>query len=113
MCQNQIRDFLNRLGFSPSYKGYPYLVWAIYLVMTDCSHFFPVMKYLYLNIAEHFGTSPSVVQYAIRAILEAHRTPQNVRRFSELTGYLADCIPTPKEFIAIIADHLMRGHNKF
>lgn len=109
MHQSRIQNLLNRLGVSSSSKGYPYLVHAIYLVMTDCSHYCPVMKYLYFDIAEHFGTSPTAVQYAIRIMLEAHHTPQYLQSFSELTGYPANHTPTPKEFIAILADYLLRS----
>lgn len=69
-----------------------------------------ITKVLYPGIAEHFNTTPSKVERAIRHAIEVAWTRGKIENINSIFGYniySKNDKPTNGEFIALIADKLI------
>lgn len=108
MNKKQISELLSRIGISPAYKGYPYLVHVIHLTTDKEGCPFLVIKELYARTADFFGVSATSIQHSIRTLLDVYWSQNNTKYFFDIIGYpVHDTLP-PKEFIAVIADYIKR-----
>lgn len=98
------------VGIPAHIKGYHYLRQAIKLVMQDESLVSRITKELYPRVAEHFDTSSSKVERAIRHAIEVAWTRGKIENINKMFGfqvYTKHEKPTNGEFIALVADKLV------
>lgn len=97
------------VGIPAHIKGYHYLRYAIKLVMENGALINRITKELYPRVAEHFETSPSKVERAIRHAIEVAWTRGKIENINALFGFIVynkNEKPTNGEFIALVADKL-------
>ena len=91
-----------------------YIREAIKMVIGNVSILSYVTKELYPTIGEHYNTSASKVERAIRHAIEVAWSREQVETITNLFGYTINNEkgkPTNSEFIAMVADKL-RLQNK-
>ena len=76
------------VGIPAHIKGYHYLRYAIKLVMEDGSLINRITKELYPRVAEHFDTSASKVERAIRHAIEVAWTRGKIENINALFGFI-------------------------
>lgn len=112
-CQLEetITAFLYRMGVPPHIKGYAYLRRAIFLVVTDPSLVSAVTKILYPDLAQHYKTTSTCVERAIRYAIETAWDRCDDAFLRNCFGYAASRKkPTNRAFIATVADLLRTEH---
>lgn len=105
--ERSVSIFLRSLGIPAHLDGYKYIRDAIILAINDMGLLSPITKKLYPMIAEHYGTSKSCVERAIRHAISVSWVRGNKNMFNDIFGYSADDIarrPTNSEYIAMAAD---------
>ena len=96
-----IYDRLYRLGLAASYAGFFHTARAVLLACREPYRLTCVTKWLYPEVADHYGTTWHAVErsirYSISILWEAH--PNRLRDLSEdlLSGK-----PAPAKFIAML-----------
>ena len=97
------------IGIPPHIKGYQFLRQAVKLVIDKPEMINHITKELYPSIAQHFDTSSSKVERAIRHAIEVAWNRGRVDEVNAIFGCRV-CTqeekPTNGEFIAMIADKL-------
>lgn len=104
-----ITDILHQVGIPAHIKGYHYLREAIMLSLDDSEMLESVTKMLYPTVAEHFNTTSSRVERAIRHAIETAWDRGDVDVVNEIFGYTVSINkgkPTNSEFIALITDNI-------
>ena len=104
-----VTEIIHQIGVPAHIKGYHYLRYAIKLVMEDGSLINRITKELYPRVAEHFDTSASKVERAIRHAIEVAWTRGKIENINALFGFIVynkNEKPTNGEFIALVADKL-------
>ncbi len=105
----KITEIMHDLGVPAHIKGYLYLRKSIELVINNINLMGAVTKELYPAVADHFNTTPSKVERAIRHAIEVTWNRGNIEL---LNKYFRNTIPaasgkaTNSQFIARIADEL-------
>ena len=97
------------IGIPAHIKGYQYLREAVRLAVENPDIINRITKELYPSIAEHFGTSPSKVERAIRHAIEVAWNRGRIETINQMFGhcvYTANDKPTNGEFVALIADKI-------
>src|SRR5690625_5090343 len=108
-----ITNIIHEIGVPAHIKGYMYLREAISMLYNDIELLGSITKVLYPEIAEHFNTTASRVERAIRHAIEIAWSRGNVDAISSLFGYTVSVTkakPTNSEFIAMVADRLRLDH---
>ena len=98
------------IGIPAHIKGYQYLREGIKMVVAEPDRINCITKVLYPGIAEHFDTTPSKVERAIRHAIEVAWTRGRIDNINAIFGYniySKNDKPTNGEFIALIADKLI------
>ena len=101
---NAVARAIESLGVTRDLAGFKYLVAAV--AMQSGSHEPPNVKEIYEVIAEHFYTTPSAVEKAMRYAIESAWTKGDMNRQQEAFGFSVDeerGKPTNAEFIARLA----------
>jgi two-component system response regulator (stage 0 sporulation protein A) len=104
-----VTDIIHQVGIPAHIKGYHYLRYAIILSLDDVDMLDSITKKLYPSIAEHFNTTSSRVERAIRHAIEIAWDRGDIDVLNNLFGYtinIAKGKPTNSEFIALITDNL-------
>lgn len=104
-----VSDIMHQLGVPAHIKGYQYLRDAIIMSIEDDGIMGSVTKVLYPSVAQHFETTPSRVERAIRHAIEVAWDRGDVDILSSYFGYTIQNErgkPTNSEFIAMISDKL-------
>ena len=104
-----VTEIIHDVGVPAHIKGYQYLRQAIILTVNDMEIINAVTKVLYPAVAEHFGTTPSRVERAIRHAIEVAWDRGDLETLQKYFGYTVNSTkgkPTNSEFIAMIADRL-------
>lgn len=104
-----VTDIIHQIGIPAHIKGYQYVRYAIMTVVTEPEIINAVTKQLYPRIAEHFGSTPSRVERAIRHAIEVAWDRGDIDVLNSYFGYTIHNgrgKPTNSEFIAMIADKL-------
>ena len=110
-----VSEMLRIMGVPASIKGYYYLRHAIIMVINDFDKIKLITKVIYPKIAEHFNTTPSCVERAIRHAIEVAWDRGDIESQNLLFGYSVSSgkgKPTNSEFIAILADSLTLRHRQ-
>lgn len=101
---------LYNLGVPTYFKGYPYIKEAIMLVTRDIGLLGAVTKSLYPKVAEKFGTTPLIVEAAIRYTIQKTWKQGNPEFINKIFGYAVNLRdgrpPTNSFFIAKLAEEL-------
>lgn len=104
-----VTDVLHQMGIPAHIKGYHYLREAIILSLRDDEMLESITKLLYPTIAEHFDTTSSRVERAIRHAIETAWDRGDIDVLNGMFGYTVSVgkgKPTNSEFIALITDNL-------
>ena len=106
----KITSIFLAIGIPAHIKGYHFLREAIKMVVKSPDTINYITKELYPGIAEHFQTSSSKVERAIRHAIEVAWTRGKVENMNDIFGYNIYSKlekPTNGEFIALVADKLI------
>ncbi|MBQ9949483.1 MAG: sporulation transcription factor Spo0A [Clostridia bacterium] len=98
------------IGIPAHIKGYHYLREAIRMVYFRPELINKITKELYPGIANHFRTTPSKVERAIRHAIEVAWSRGRIENINQIFGfsiYNKNDKPTNGEFIALVADKLI------
>ncbi len=104
-----ITDLLHSLGIPSHIKGYTYIREGIEMMFEDDSLVGSITKELYPTIAEHYSTTSSRVERAIRHAIEVSWVRGDYALMEEIFGNSVDydrAKPTNSEFLATLADRL-------
>jgi two-component system response regulator (stage 0 sporulation protein A) len=109
----EITSVFLTIGIPAHIKGYQYLREAVKMVMADKQLIGSITKELYPGIAEHFDTSASKVERAIRHAIDVAWTKGRIENINRIFGYNIYTLhdkPTNGEFIALLADKMAMEH---
>lgn len=98
------------IGIPAHIKGYHFLREAIKMVVKNPELINYITKRLYPGIAQHFDTSASKVERAIRHAIEVAWSRGKIENINSFIGYdiyTSNDKPTNGEFIALMADKLL------
>ena len=107
----RITSILLSVGIPASVKGYQYLRAAVGLCITNPDVSGRVTKVIYPTVATMFGTAPSKVERAMRHAIDIAWSRGRLEVINNLFGvniFLKNDRPTNSEFIALIADGVVR-----
>lgn len=106
----KIANLFISVGIPAHIKGYQFLREAIKMTVESPEIIGSITKKLYPTIAEHFDTSPSKVERAIRHAIEVAWSRGKIENINQIFGikvYSPNEKPTNGEFIALIADKML------
>ena len=98
----QAYDALYRLGATANYIGFFYASYAIWLCAREPERLQLVTKWLYPDVAEHYGTNWKAVERNIRALIGLIWS-NNPKGMCELAGFRLTKKPRPGQFLAFMA----------
>ena len=104
-----ISNVIKELGIPANLKGYRYIVYGVELLINDINLIDCTMG-VYKAIAEHFETSASRAERAIRVAIETGWDRANIDLVTKMFGYSVDANkgrPTNGEFLATVADYMI------
>ena len=103
----RVRALLCRLGGTANYAGFAQTAYAVSLAAGQPERLLLVTKWLYPDVARHFGTTWRCVERNIRTAAAAawERNPQLL---SELAGCELARKPTNAQFLAILSRWFFR-----
>jgi two-component system response regulator (stage 0 sporulation protein A) len=107
--EERITNIFLVVGIPAHIKGYQFLREAIKMAVKEPEIINSITKKLYPGIAEHFDTTASKVERAIRHAIEVAWNRGKVENINDIFGYkvyTANDKPTNGEFIALVADKL-------
>lgn len=102
----KISSILNKLGVSPSIKGYYYVRTAIEMVVNDKESLIGITKRMYPEIGKEYSSSASKVERGIRHAIESAWKKGASNVFRDLTGFNFEEKPTNCQFIAGVAEYI-------
>lgn len=108
--EERITNIFISVGIPAHIKGYQYLRQGIMLAVDTPSIINSITKTLYPAIADHFSTTPSKVERAIRHAIEVAWNRGKIENINSIFGirvYSNSDKPTNGEFIALIADKML------
>ena len=101
----EIYDLLYQLGIIANCSGFFYTTYSIWLAVRDPVRLTLVTKWLYLDVAKHYGSSTDAVGKGIsRVITEVWSNKPEL--LSIWARYALIEKPKPAEFIAILASRI-------
>lgn len=92
---------LHQLGVSANYKGFLHVVHAVTLCMQQQERLLPVTKWLYPDVARHYGTSWKAVERNIRTV-SAIAWERNRPLLEALAQRHLERCPCPAEFLVLL-----------
>ncbi len=108
--EEKISNIFITVGIPAHIKGYQFLREAIKLAIEKPDIINSITKELYPSIAEHFQTSASKVERAIRHAIEVAWNRGKIENINSVFGikvYTNNEKPTNGEFIALVADKML------
>ena len=106
----KISNVFISVGIPAHIKGYQFLRDAIKMAIDEPDIINSITKRLYPEVAEHFDTTASKVERAIRHAIEVAWNKGKIENINTLFGlkvYTSNEKPTNGEFIALVADKLL------
>ena len=114
VLDEKISNIFITVGIPAHIKGYQFLREAIKMAIEKPDIINSITKKLYPSIADHFSTSSSKVERAIRHAIEVAWNRGKIENINNIFGikvYNQNEKPTNGEFIALVADKmLMEGY---
>lgn len=102
-----IETELLRIGATPDYVGYRYLVMGIVKCIKDENLLYAITTRLYREIAEEFSTTPINVERGIRTLVSTLWMECDVERFTQLMGRRYDTPPGNGKLIGVLSRKLL------
>ena len=107
----KIYDLLYQLGIIANCSGFFYTTYSVWLAVREPERLTLVTKWLYLDVAKHYGSSVDAVGKGIsRVITEVWANKSEV--LSNWARYALTEKPKPAEFIAILASKITDDQSK-
>lgn len=103
----KIYSLLYRLGVTAGYIGFFYISYAVYLSLRQPERLLLVTKWLYPDVAEHYGTTARAVERNMRTVAAAVWR-ENREKLYELAGEPLHRRPTVSRFLRILVSSLER-----
>ena len=101
---SEIYDLLYRLGIAGNYTGFFQTAYAVYLATRQPERLLLVTKWLYPEVARHYGTNWTSVERNIRTVTEiAWNGHRSYLEF--LAQRPLDSRPSPSCFLSILTMH--------
>ena len=101
-----VENRLLRIGATPEYVGYPYLVDSILLVWEQPEAGRNITTKVYPVIAQQWGVSSASVERSIRTLIAALWQMADKRPLGQLMGRDYDAPPGNSKFIGVAARRL-------
>lgn len=101
-----IRRLLLRLGATPRYIGFDYVVHAVSLSLGNSQYLLSVTKELYPDVARKYHTTLYSVERDIRTIINII-WKRNPALLGQIAGYPLNKRPSVSEFIAILREYFL------
>lgn len=86
----EIKNMLDLLALSPTYKGYGYLLWLLERIVPSPPLEEALMSYLYPACAQAFGTKPASVERCVRHAIESIFTHGSLNGIERCFGLKVD-----------------------
>ncbi|KMZ52749.1 sporulation initiation factor Spo0A C-terminal domain-containing protein [Dorea sp. D27] len=99
---DKTRALLLRLGIRSTLKGFHFLLYGLKLCHSSENYLLAVYKTLYVDIADHFGTSRDNVEHCIRTAITNCWYKGNRELLDKIAGYRLKHRPANGEFIDIL-----------
>lgn len=106
--KQKIREVLFDARISRTYKGYPYLEHAIYLVVEDERRLRHIFNEVYGKVGEHYGVAASAVEKNLRTIRDAFWKSNCFDFFKDRSGVILYNRPYLRELIELLADEVTK-----
>ena len=103
--QEAIYALLRSLGLLAEHTYFFHTAYAVYLLLENPERICCVTKWLYPEVARHYGTTPSAVERNIRFAL-SQVWAREPRLLAHMAGYPLLKRPTTRRFLAILARYL-------
>ena len=107
----KIYDLLYQLGVIANCSGFFYTTFSVWLAVREPERLTLVTKWLYLDVARHYGSSMDAVGKGISRVI-AEVWNKNPEILSNWARYSLTEKPKPAEFIAILADKFISDQSK-
>lgn len=107
-----VEEQLMRIGATPEYTGYKYLVQGIIMTMQDESLLNRVTTGLYPAIAERYKTGPANVERGIRTVISAIWCEADKNDLKEMMGRSYAVQPGNAKFIGILSKHFLINYRR-
>ena len=104
----EIYEILMRLGVTANYTGFRQSAYAVYLAMQNPDRLILVSKWLYPDVAKHYGTTWLAVERNIRTAAKL-AWESNPMLLCELAAYRLTGRPKAARFIAILAFYFLKA----
>lgn len=104
----KIYSMLYRLGVSASYIGFFYVSHAVFLSARQPERLLLVTKWLYPDVAAHYGTNAGSVERDMRTVVSAVWRKER-EELCKMAGETLRSKPTVSCFLRILVDSLVRG----
>lgn len=104
---SEIYDLMCRLGVTSNYTGFFNASYAVYFAIQHPECLMQVTKWLYPEVAKHYGTTPAAVEHSIRAAVDMAWS-KNRAMLETIARYPLGRKPKAAEFISIMAVHFSR-----
>lgn len=109
MTEQRVKETLRRLGVNMSTQGYGYIAYGVVMSLKDSGCLEHVTKGLYVDIARHFGTSPSCVERDIRTAVESAWRSEDRGLLEEICGgSLPGRRPANRDFFRMLHGYFTR-----
>lgn len=102
-----IETELLKLGATPDYVGYRYLLTAILKCIRDESFLYAITTRLYGEIAGEFGTTAINVERGIRTLVSVIWTERNPEKFAQYMGRRYETPPGNGKFIGVLSRRML------
>ena len=101
-----VRRLLLRLGATPRYIGFDYVIHAIILSLEDSQYLLSVTKELYPDVSRKYHTTICSVERDIRTVITTI-WKRNPHLLNQIAGYPLTKKPAVGEFIAIMREYFL------
>lgn len=103
---------LNSLGASKTCVGYDYIVYGLILLFQDKRRIAGIVKSLYVDIADYYGTTWNCVEKNIRGVVKSIWVHDNNDMLQKIFHKAYDDKrPTNKEFFKAVYDYIIYGRD--
>ena len=107
-----VEEQLMRLGATPEYTGYRYLVQGIIMAMQDESILNKVTTVMYPAIAKKYSTGSANVERSIRTVIAAIWCEADSGELREIMGRNYTVQPGNAKFIGIMSKYLLINYRR-
>ena len=107
MKDQKIFCALRPLGITRCYRGFPFAVAGIQLVMEDEGCLQNVIRNIYAAIAEEYRCSWNAVERSLRTVVQ-RAWQVNPALLSAMAGYPLDGPPSVSQFLEMVASYVLR-----